>query len=292
MKVTHMQLHTAQFVPGLTGNHTGMELKRTIHNGEYPDITMEFKGDGVMCVLKGMKFFIPNANIQVILFAKEEQTMLKKLLQKIKSLFTKPPASTGPSKPYMGIGEMDGNVKIERADQLTKRTHYKIGESYRLGEMIVTLRSSKAEVAKILAAVDARRLAREVARKERGIELMLMKPEELMKLKIDEWLKTRNEEGNKLSSKMGIVDWMKRYVAPRQKQIAGSHKERWNNLVEDNQLKQLETIGHAEEVKKEIDKITKSQYCYYMSNEYFFKVLGLGIYLMMLVFLTAVALGV
>ena len=71
----------------------------------------------------------------------------------------------------------------------------KEGESYRLGECVVTLAKfgieGKQEVAAKIAAVEEMRKRREQELTERGTNIMLMTPEELKQFQVDEWLKQR-----------------------------------------------------------------------------------------------------
>lgn len=120
--------------------------------------------------------------------------MLKRLIKALKSWFNPKqdaPTPLGRSQPNVRLGDKVGNVTIASQAQLDKHTDFKVGESYRVGEMIVTVRSSKEEVAAIIAASDARRAAKDEVRRERAIELMLMTPDELKKLNIEKWLKER-----------------------------------------------------------------------------------------------------
>jgi hypothetical protein len=72
---------------------------------------------------------------------------------------------------------------------------YKEGESYRLGECIVTLAKfgieGKQEVAAKLLAYETQRIEKERQLTERAEEIMLMNPEELEQFRVEEWLKQR-----------------------------------------------------------------------------------------------------
>lgn len=74
---------------------------------------------------------------------------------------------------------------------------YKEGESYRLGECIVTLAKfgpeGKQEVAAKLLAYETQRLEKERGLTERAEKIMLMSPEELKEFMVDEWLKKRKQ---------------------------------------------------------------------------------------------------
>lgn len=79
----------------------------------------------------------------------------------------------------------------------------KAGDSYRLGECIVTLATfgpqGKLEVAEKIKAVEAIRALRERELTERGIKIMLMTPEELEQFKVNEWLeKVRQKNPKKI----------------------------------------------------------------------------------------------
>lgn len=77
----------------------------------------------------------------------------------------------------------------------TTKIAYKEGESYRLGECIVTLAKfgpeGKEEVAAKLAAFEAERIAKEQRLTERAEKIMLMKPEELQELMVQDWIAER-----------------------------------------------------------------------------------------------------
>ena len=77
----------------------------------------------------------------------------------------------------------------------------KEGESYRLGECIVTLAKfgieGKKEVAEKLKHYEQLRLAKEQKLTEKGIQIMLMNPKELEQYQIDEWLKQRKSFNEK-----------------------------------------------------------------------------------------------
>jgi hypothetical protein len=126
--------------------------------------------------------------------------MLKNLLKRLKKLFgskTAAPIDDGKSHPKVMYGDMVGNVKIMAPYQLDKHTDFKPGESYKVGQMVVTVHADKASMLAAIAATNKRREERHARLTERGIELMLMSPEELQKLKIEEWLQKRNEAFDK-----------------------------------------------------------------------------------------------
>jgi hypothetical protein len=157
--------------------------------------------------------------------------MLKKLVSWAKSLFTKTPKES--SKSTVKYGDVVGNVKIERPYQLDKHTNFKVGESYRIGEFVVTLRSSKAEVSKVLAQVEANRAAKEAKRRERAIQIMLMTPEELLQFQIYEWLDKRMKQESIHTSIIGKLTG-KRYSPPVEiEPPAGSKALRFKQLLKD-----------------------------------------------------------
>lgn len=77
----------------------------------------------------------------------------------------------------------------------TTQIAYKEGESYRLGECIVTLAKfgveGKQEVAAKIAYWDLMRKQKEEELTKRGQEIMLMSPEELKQLQVEEWIQQR-----------------------------------------------------------------------------------------------------
>ena len=171
--------------------------------------------------------------------------MFKKLYNRIKGLFVKPkPIDTRSKVKY---GDKVGNVTISMPYQLIKHTEYKVGESYKVGEMIATLHDSKASMLKAIAKVDARRAAREARLRERAIEIMLMSPEEIMELKLTEWLANRQAIESRIEQIIG--KWTgKRYIKPVDKQPKGSKAGRFQDILEDAKVEELLAIG------KELDK--------------------------------------
>jgi len=77
----------------------------------------------------------------------------------------------------------------------------KAGDSYKLGECIVTLATfgieGKKEVAAKIEAFEKLRLLKEEKLKKRGEDIMLMSPEDLSKLQVEEWLKKREQLNEK-----------------------------------------------------------------------------------------------
>lgn len=137
--------------------------------------------------------------------------MLSKLLNKVIAFFKGSKSKAMPlnsdgsirSQPTVMLGDMVGNTRIMAQYQLDKHTQFKVGESYKVGQMIVTLRSSKAEVARIIAAVGARRATKEQALTERAIDIMMMTPEQLMDFKLTEWLSNRQHKHGVISNILG-----------------------------------------------------------------------------------------
>jgi hypothetical protein len=187
--------------------------------------------------------------------------MLRKLLNKLKGLFNKPnhyrPGDER-SQPKVKAGDKVGGVTIGylglkpnkefsqatidnlRQSQLDKHTDFKIGESYRLGESIVTLHPNKASMLAAIAKVDAKREAKHKALRERGIDLMLMSPEELAAFKLDEWLSAREKAGHKLDAKVRHDNDNIRYIAPKSLPPEGTRdagiKRQFEEIVYENAL--------------------------------------------------------
>lgn len=77
----------------------------------------------------------------------------------------------------------------------TTQMSLKKGESYRLGECVVTLATfgieGKEEVGKKIEAFNALKALRHQELTEKAEKIMLMTPEELKTYQVDEWLKSR-----------------------------------------------------------------------------------------------------
>ena len=160
--------------------------------------------------------------------------MLKKLLNKLKGLFTrKPPAK----RQYAKKGDVVGNVTLLTDAQLVKHTEYLPGESYRLGEAIVTVHSNKESMLAAIRATDLRREAREAKMRERAIDLMLLTPEQLEQYKIGEWLTERNKRDTWLSIKMGKLMGKDRYIKPVEAPPSGKATERFEQLMKASETK-------------------------------------------------------
>lgn len=88
------------------------------------------------------------------------------------------------------------NIFFERTGQHHKvkvtKLALKAGDSYRLGECIVTLATfgpqGKLEVAEKIKAIEALRALRERELTEKAEKIMLMSPEELEQFQVNEWL--------------------------------------------------------------------------------------------------------
>lgn len=160
--------------------------------------------------------------------------MLKKLLNKIGSWFKSEESTQTLLKQQSKVkmGDKVGNITIAHDYQLIKHTDYKVGDSYLLGEMIVTLHDSKASAQRAIAKVEARRLAKEKRLTERAIDLMLMTPEQLMELKLSEWLEKRNKGQSIVQAIMGRF-MGKRYTPPVDKLPSGSKQERFEELTKE-----------------------------------------------------------
>jgi|ERR1700677_1561892 len=128
--------------------------------------------------------------------------MIKKLKQLFNRLFGHKEVSGRTQSKYK-LGDKVNGIILKRQYQLDKYTDFKVGESYRVGHMIATVRASKAEVTAIIEAMDAKRAAKEEALRERGIELMMMSPEELKALQLDTWLARRKTQESKLRRLLG-----------------------------------------------------------------------------------------
>lgn len=138
--------------------------------------------------------------------------MLQKLKSFIKGLFSK--AKPSRTQPTVKVGDKVGEVTILAQYQLDKHTPFKPGETYRLGEAIVTVHANKASMRAAIAATDARREAREARLKEKAIKLMLMTTDELKAYKLEEWLLKRNVKKNRVQAIMGDILSQVRYLPP------------------------------------------------------------------------------
>ena len=78
MKVTHLQLTTALFVPGANKSTSGIQLSRTITPEHYPGIEMSLTSLGVNCHFKSVHFIIPIANVQCAIIDDSGEANAKK----------------------------------------------------------------------------------------------------------------------------------------------------------------------------------------------------------------------
>ena len=91
----------------------------------------------------------------------------------------------------------------------------------------------------IIAACDKRRAAKEARLRARGIDLMLMTPDQLAQLHLDEWLAKRGKTSTTIHKLMGsIVNG--RYIAPNEAQPSGKVKDRFIALLEKSGIKHTE----------------------------------------------------
>lgn len=163
--------------------------------------------------------------------------MLRQLKAWLKGLFVRTPSvQTNKSGPtidqfHATLGGVDiSGLKLTQS-QLDKRTHFKPGESFMVGEMRATVHKDKASMLAAIAAVNARREARHKRLTERGIQLMLMKPEELITEQFKDWLAKREAHPKKIRGIMGgLTD--KRYIPPKEATPSGLPKERFKQIME------------------------------------------------------------
>lgn len=94
-------------------------------------------------------------------------------------------------------------VKITKKVRITQLS-LKESDHYKLGESTVTLAKfgieGKQEVAKKIAAADARRAERAKRHTARAEEIMLIPPDQLLNFQIEEWLEKRKKFAEKLSA--------------------------------------------------------------------------------------------
>ena len=160
--------------------------------------------------------------------------MLRKLLNRLKQWLNEPQYQIGDekSKSRVSIGDKVGNVTILHSSQLDKHTDFKPGESYRVGEAIATVHVNKASMLKALAGYERTRLAKEKALTERGIDLMLMSPEELQELKLKEWLDKKEKAGHKVQRIVNLP-----VKAPPAGTKEAAIKEQFEDVMKDVKIK-------------------------------------------------------
>lgn len=121
--------------------------------------------------------------------------------------------------------KMKRGLSVRQLFDRKQRTRYlmhsllKEGDQYRLGTATVTLAKfgveGKAEVAKKIAAATARREERKRILTERGEEMMLMSPEELLEFQIKNWTEERAQyksERKKVSEKISALGFGSRKI--------------------------------------------------------------------------------
>lgn len=96
-----------------------------------------------------------------------------------------------------------GFLGIPLEGQILKRTHFKPGDTYKIGEAIVTVHENKESMLAAIAATDKRRSDREARLTEKAIDIMLMTPEQLKQFKLDEWLAGRKTKESTIRSIVG-----------------------------------------------------------------------------------------
>lgn len=186
--------------------------------------------------------------------------MFNRLWNKLKGLFKKNKGPKERSKPNVKAGDVIGGVTIGylglkpkgemtqkdvdrlREAQLNKHTDFKVGESYRLGEMIVTLHPNKASMLAAIAAVDARREAKIKRLTRRAEDIMLMSPKELEAFQLNEWLEKRKRVSYKIAQRMAALSY-DRYIAPVEKVPSGKKKERFQEIMDKSDIKKKETVN-------------------------------------------------
>ena len=164
--------------------------------------------------------------------------MLKKLKAFLHRLIGRPAQAPARTKPTVNIGDKVGNVIISKQYQLDKHTPFKPGESYRVGEMIVTVHATKESMLKAIAKVEARRLAKEHRLREKAIDIMMMTPEQLMQFKVQDWLESRKRPQAWYQK---LFNLNKRYTAPIEPQISGDKQERFKAFMQD--VKEKDTVN-------------------------------------------------
>lgn len=177
--------------------------------------------------------------------------MLKRLWKALKSMLTLGSPKTGSPKTASNVkaGDVVGNVTIGyiglkpsefrtkedidrmRQAQLDKHTDFKVGESYRLGEAIVTLHPNKASMLRAIAAVDAKREAKVKRLTKRAEDIMLMTPDQITELQLNEWLEKRSRVMSKIQKILALPT-----IKPPSGKKDDRTKEAFDKIVHDNAL--------------------------------------------------------
>jgi hypothetical protein len=174
--------------------------------------------------------------------------MLKRLLRKLKKLLRAPKPELYPGKraDYY-YGDKVGGVTIENHAQMVKHTEFKPGEQYRLGEAIVTVHANKESMLAAIAATEARRKAKEERLTERAIEIMLLTPEQLQELKVEDFLRANREKDNLFKRIMGRY-WNKgktnHFLQLEAKYAAPPNTVNTNHSSTKDQVKVVEKVSH------------------------------------------------
>jgi hypothetical protein len=135
--------------------------------------------------------------------------MLKKLKQLFKSLFKAPSKPQDAnvelfgSQAYVKVGDYDGKVHILSQYQLDKRTHFKPGEQYRVGEGIATVHADKSSMYMALLKTEDKYFLKVLYKTMRGEDLMMMSPQELETLRLTEWLSKRKAKEGRIKKIIG-----------------------------------------------------------------------------------------
>jgi hypothetical protein len=171
--------------------------------------------------------------------------MLRKLKIWFKGLFTKPTiVPTKRSQPTIHEFELPFGVEAIHLSQssLDKRTHFKPGETYRVGEMVVTVHADKASMLAAVAEVEARRLAKEAKMRDKAIDIMLMTPEQLEQFQLNEWLSKRSVKESAVRSIIGpLLGRKDKQLPPPEEPPSGDKSERFEKLMD--KVEDKETVN-------------------------------------------------
>jgi len=121
--------------------------------------------------------------------------MLKRLKAWAKNLYAKVRPAKSEWAPFKGQGAF--GIPLKR--QILKRTHFAPGDQYKVGEGRATVHADEASMLKALALTEYTRMRKEEKLTNRAIELMLMTPEELQQIKVNEYLEKRIQQRSYLS---------------------------------------------------------------------------------------------